>query len=492
MYANILTSCLRLIAAAASVASAFTDSEYGQTAFTVGNPQLVETLSAIHSSFFTTLRHAMFPKHSARIRRTRFCDHTVRSYSGYIDVEDKHLFFFFFESRSDPDSDDVIYWTNGSPGGSASMGLFMELGPCRVDNATEEPKFHPESWNSKANILFVDQPIGTGFSYADNGRLLHTTEDAAHDIAAFIAIFFENFQSFQGRALHMAGESYAGRFIPLFASAIYDQNTVLMEHGLTPINLVSAIIGNGQTDRVGLLLSYYDFVCTPASVPPVLSISTCIRMKQAYPRCKKWATDACIDQFDAMNCQAAQAFCWNELVVPYGITGRNHYYLTEHCPDGIQDNCYPVIKEITDFLNRPDVRETIGVDPSFQKNISLVAKDVFDTFNNAGDNMHDSTPYVAALLERGVRVLIYAGTYDWACNWVANEAWTRTLKWSGKDVFATQELREWTVGGGVAGKTRNAWGLTFATIDEAGHLAPYDKPKESLAMINRWITNKPL
>lgn len=62
----------------------------------------------------------------------------VRSaFTGYIDIEARHLFFYFFESRDDPDKDDVIFWTNGGPGCSSSIGLFMELGtlrckPCAV------------------------------------------------------------------------------------------------------------------------------------------------------------------------------------------------------------------------------------------------------------------------------------------------------------------------------------------------------------------------
>ena len=51
-----------------------------------------------------------------------------RSYTGYIDVEARHLFFYFFESRRSPEKDDVVFWTNGGPGGSSSIGLFMELG----------------------------------------------------------------------------------------------------------------------------------------------------------------------------------------------------------------------------------------------------------------------------------------------------------------------------------------------------------------------------
>lgn len=114
------------------------------------------------------------------------------AYTGYIDIEARHLFFYFFESRSDPSKDDVIFWTNGGPGCSSSLGLFMELGasnlprrrdldidiqtlgPCRVTqpNATT---FNPFAWNENANIFFVDQPIGVGFSYADYGEYVVRT-----------------------------------------------------------------------------------------------------------------------------------------------------------------------------------------------------------------------------------------------------------------------------------------------------------------------------
>ena len=53
---------------------------------------------------------------------------TNRAFTGYIDIEARHLFFYFFESRNDPSTDDILLWTNGGPGGSSAMGLFMELG----------------------------------------------------------------------------------------------------------------------------------------------------------------------------------------------------------------------------------------------------------------------------------------------------------------------------------------------------------------------------
>lgn len=55
------------------------------------------------------------------------------------------------------------------PGCSSAMGLFMEHGPCRILDA-DGPKYHNESWNSNANIIYIDQPIGAGFSYAEYGE----------------------------------------------------------------------------------------------------------------------------------------------------------------------------------------------------------------------------------------------------------------------------------------------------------------------------------
>lgn len=70
-------------------------------------------LSALSKTDFTHLGHPAFPGYGVRIKRTTFCDDTVKAYTGYIDVGVRHLFFYFFESRHDPDKDDVIFWTDG-------------------------------------------------------------------------------------------------------------------------------------------------------------------------------------------------------------------------------------------------------------------------------------------------------------------------------------------------------------------------------------------
>ncbi|PPQ84537.1 hypothetical protein CVT25_007607 [Psilocybe cyanescens] len=472
----------------------------GYELYTDGLFTPVEDLSILSETEFTKLSHPEFPRYGVRVKKSTFCDETVKSYTGYIDIEARHLFFYFFESRNDPDKDDVIFWTNGGPGCSSSMGLFMELGPCRIIDGNGT-KFHPESWNSNANIFFVDQPIGTGFSYAGHGESVSSTKEAAKDIAAFVAIFFSNFSKFKGRAFHMAGESFGGRFIPVFAAEVYDQNKKLEQIGMTPINLTSIMIGNGRTDFYSMMLSYYDMACTPASVAgPLLNIATCTRMKQMslmrslqVPRCKKWMKASCLDQLDPTSCRAAVKFCSQELEEPFYTSNKNPYDVSRDCEGEYGDTlCYPVTKHITSYLDRPAVRLMLGVDPSITSNFSSCSVEMLLRFAEALDEFPLTYHYVSALLDRGIKALIYVGNNDWVCNQVGNERWTLEFEWSGHDEFSSLPLRDWLVEGKKAGVTRSAKGLTYVSIDGAGHMAPYDKPKETLDLVNRWLMNQPL
>ncbi|KAF7330037.1 Carboxypeptidase [Mycena kentingensis (nom. inval.)] len=457
----------------------------------------LEDMNALSATEFTTLGHPEFPKYGVRIKKSAFCDETVKSYTGYIDIEARHIFFYFFESRSDPDKDDIIFWTNGGPGCSSSLGLFMELGPCRILDANGT-KYHPESWNTNANIFFVDQPIGVGFSYADYGETVSTTEEGAKDIAAFMFVFFEHFSKFKGRALHMAGESYGGRYVPVFAAEVYDQNAKLVAAGYEPINLKSVMIGNGITDFYHQMSSVFDMQCTNASIEPTSSIEDCVAIKRMIPRCQKRLKESCMDTFDAVDCGEAANFCSTYLRGPYRKSQRNPYDISKPCDDELlqESLCYPVTAHIRNYLSLPSTRALLGVSPSVPVNFTSCADAVDTAFRAHLDNYIAPTQeYVAGLLERGVKVLIYVGTFDWTCNWVGNQRWTMALEWSGAEAFRKEELNEWCVSGGLKGKeraglVRSANGLTFLTIDGAGHMVPYDKPKESLDLLQRWLSGE--
>ena len=101
--------------------------------------------------------------------------------------------------------------------------------------------------------------MGVGFSYASNHKTVGTTEKGAKDIRRFMQLFMVAFPQFRDRAFHMAGESYAGRYLPLYAAAIADYAAHNKSSGL---NLRSVMIGNGAVDRIAAVKTFYYQACT--------------------------------------------------------------------------------------------------------------------------------------------------------------------------------------------------------------------------------------
>jgi carboxypeptidase C (cathepsin A) len=199
--------------------------------------------------------------------------------------------------------------------------------------------------------------------------------------------------------------------------------------------------------------------------------STCVRMKQAVPRCEKMLQASCVDVFDAMGCQAAAAFCSAEINAPFFASGMNPYDISRECDGGLADSlCYPVTKQIAGWLSRNDTRKALGVDASVPGPFASCSPRVGAAFFGTDDIYGPTYHWVAGLLERGVRALIYVGEYDWICNWVGNARWVRTFEWSGAAEFAAVAEGTWSMGGETKGRAQTYGPLSFVTIRGAGHM----------------------
>lgn len=156
--------------------------------------------------------------------------------------------------------------------------------------------------------------------------------------------------------------------------------------------------------------------------------------------------------------------------------------------DCLRDTIYGnITTTITDFLSLESTHEELNVDAPERAPFHSCSEATKRAFDASGDILRNSRAHVAALLERGVRVLVYNGDYDFVGNWPGAQRWTERLGWSGAHAFRASTLRQWTVRGRHAGMWRAGGGMTFATIHAAGHMAPYDKPEESLALLRRWL-----
>lgn len=472
------------------------------------------SLASESDSDYASFTHPSFPAHGLRIKKvSNFCDTSVNTYAGYLDFASagsKHLFFWFFESRSKPDEDDVIMWINGGPGASSGIGAFMELGPCQINldadkSSSNRTVWNPYGWNNNANLFFLEQPVGVGFSYADDDSHIFDTPSAAQDVVAFITIFFDVFNEFKDRAFHIAGESYGGRYVPVFASALYDAIEKGKKDGKeVRVKFESVLIGNGITEPIETELSKFDMLCTGATghAPPI-NIATCVELQKTVPYCRSWLKKGCLDHFDTLECGAAHRFCGTMFEEAIKELGLNRYDLRKKCKGYL---CYEEIDATAEWLNLNATRKALGLPssvPPYASSSEIVATD----FTIGHDRLYRSDYYVSQLLERGVRVLIYAGIADSACSWMGNKRVYEALDWTGHDAFNAAPTRDWTVSppsagsglatftvaddvsvkGEVAGTIRSADGLTFVTIREAGHMVPFDKPVESLAMLQAWL-----
>ncbi|GAA5886105.1 hypothetical protein JCM16303_000043, partial [Sporobolomyces ruberrimus] len=449
--------------------------------------QLPFSLRAPHADYQQHHSHPALLHHKVRLREPRgLCDPAVKSWAGYLDVAEsadgqpsRHFFSWIFESRSDPKNDPVVLWVNGGPGCSSFTGLLQELGPCKAQKHGD-PIRNPHSWNSNATVIFLDQPVGVGFSYSNkNDHGVWTTEAAARDTYAFLQIFFHTFgDRFATNDFHIAGESYGGRYVPLFADYILRENEKLKatSHSLKPINLVSILVGNGFTDPKTQYGSYIPTICTNATgYGPFLDAEKCDKMRQTLPRCQALTQECYDNPSDSTACLAAFQYCENSQTGAYYKSGRNPYDMTKFGE-------YEEEKWISRWLNTEEVRRELGVDlephhRTVKKFVGCSDKVGF-RFTVSGDQARPSYPAVAHLVNNGIRALFYSGKKDFICNWTGNEEWTSNLEWTGSEFFRREPLRPWYASHELAqagnrtqqaGEFRSYGNLAFAIVDDSGH-----------------------
>ncbi|TQW01031.1 carboxypeptidase Y precursor [Cordyceps javanica] len=401
---------------------------------------------------------------------------TVKQYAGYLDDnnQNKHLFYWFFESRNDPANDPVVLWLSGGPGCSSMTGLFFELGPAKVDSNLQVIN-NPDSWNNRANVIFLDQPVGTGYSY---GEQVSSSLAASKDIYALLKLFFQQFPQYAKQDFHIAGESYAGHYIP-------DDAAEILSHSDSGINLKSILIGNGLTDAYNQYPQYPDMACGKGGYPAVVDQGTCSQMRNAIPRCQS-AIKQCYSTQSSSDCTSASSTC-SRVSDAYYQTGQNPYDVRTQCEPNSGGLCYQGMNYVEQYLNQKEVMQALNVEVDSFDNCN---NNVNYAFHRTGDDMKPVHLNVPKVLAKSVPVLVYAGDADYICNWLGQRAWTNALQWPGQSSFKsapTQNLTYKADGGDAYGTVQAAKGLAFARIFGAGHLVPMDQPKPILDLVNRWI-----
>ncbi|KAL5531955.1 hypothetical protein ACEPAF_5518 [Sanghuangporus sanghuang] len=171
----------------------------------------------------------------------------TRSFAGNVPVnrpgyDNNTLFFWAFEKQNgsltnNGSTDPWIIWLQGGPGSSSLLGLILENGPLRLQNDLSF-KYNNYSWNNLADTFWVDNPVGSGYSTADSTGYVLDDDQMGTDFVQFLSNLVKIFPSLATRLLIIAGESYAGRWIPYATKAIFSTPN-------SPVNLSRIAIGDG-------------------------------------------------------------------------------------------------------------------------------------------------------------------------------------------------------------------------------------------------------
>ncbi|KAI0537176.1 serine carboxypeptidase [Xylaria digitata] len=182
------------------------------------------------------------------------------SYSGYLPISDdpddkNELFFWLFANSEGSDAKEILIWLNGGPGCSSFEGVIQENGPFSWQYGTYKPVPNPWAWNRLINTVWVEQPVGTGFS---RGEVTATSEeDVAQQFIGFWKNFVETF-SLQGYKVYIAGESYAGLYCPYIASAMLDANDTTY-YDMSGLLIYDPVIGNDIVQEAVTTVPFIDY-----------------------------------------------------------------------------------------------------------------------------------------------------------------------------------------------------------------------------------------
>ncbi|KAI8083185.1 prepro-carboxypeptidase Z [Halteromyces radiatus] len=437
---------------------------------------LCYALPALLTKTFSSVLYSENTTATLSFKQPTLCDPTILQYTGYLDVgAHEHYFFWFVESKNNPDDSPLTVWLNGGPGCSSMTGLWEEIGPCGVDtNGTKDLYNEVGSWNQVSNLLFLDQPAGAGFSYGD--KKVDSTEKAKLRAYQFLQLFFEAFPKYQKLDFHLFGESYAGHYIPAFANYIIEQNqSPVSNNHHQLINLKSIGIGNGITD-VLVQEQYAETMACYSSYGSVLSQADCLLIRQNLPQLQ-----TCNDSGTVKDCDKATVYCATNVEDIYLRSGRNIYDVRASQNDSLGTN-YGL------FLNKREIRDLIGARTAFHR----CPTDIRRAFYSTGDYARNFAPQVADLLNNGIQVLLYAGDADFRANWYGVHGWAQTFDFNASEQFRSQTLSPWLVNGVEAGQVQAGGNLTFVRVYRAGHKAPYYQRENCFQMFSQHIKQLPM
>lgn len=350
--------------------------------------------------------------------------------------------FYWFAGPEDYTRHPVILWSNGGPGSSSLWGFFIENGPY-VFAEQADGQFaiatNPDGWNRRANYLVFEHPLGVTLSFHDDAATLpQNVEEGIVQLYQALLGFYARHPELLGNPLVLAGESYAGTYLPLLARAIRD--------------------GNGRDGNP--VLDLRTVVLADAWVDPMVQMATdttyALNHGLITPGQKAWLDEKYRHNYPQIN-QAIQQLC--------GLYMAN-----------IAQSADPPFQPVLDYINRPDVRAAIHVGSAVPVTASW-SEAIANLYAFGVNDSYAAT--VQQLLEDGLQFIVVSGLNDAKdCNFLGTGAWLDRLEGDVAQRFHHAQTELWkNPAGDVLGYVQDGGGLSWIKVLNAGHLAVRDQPR---------------
>ncbi|XP_021902172.1 serine carboxypeptidase-like 31 [Carica papaya] len=412
-----------------------------------------------------------------------------KHYAGYVTVNEKNgraLFYWFYEATTLPDDKPLVLWLNGGPGcSSVGYGATQEIGPFLVDTDGQGIKINPYSWSTEANMLFLESPVGVGFSYSNTTSDYKNLGDdfTANDSYTFLHKWFLKFPSYRKRTFYIAGESYAGKYVPELAELIYDKNNDPSLY----IDLKGILLGNPETSDAEDWRGLVDYAWSHAVVSD--ETHKIIKENCDFGSDNTWENNNCSEAVDEVLKQYKEIDIYSLYTsVCIGDTANSEDSKTKimmkrssKMMPRIMGGYDPCLDEYAEtFYNRLDVQKALHVSYGRHlRNWSICNSVIFEEWSYSRPSV---LPIYKKLIAAGQRIWVYSGDTDGRVPVLSTRYSLSSLGLPIKMAW-----RPWYHEKQVSGWFQEYEGLTFATFRGAGHAVPSFKPSSSLAFFSAFL-----
>lgn len=362
------------------------------------------------------------------------------------------------------------------------IGLFQENGPCHFVNGASTPSLNPNSFNSYANMLYIDQPIGVGFSYGTDS--VTSTVTAAPYVWKLLQAFYTQFPQYENRNFGLFTESYGGHYGPEFADYFEQQNAAIAAKSVTGqnINLVALGINNGWFDATLQEKAYIDFARNN-SYKPLISASQATTYLNAYNQQCAPALAQCHSSGSNSACENSDNVCYQNIEGPISqAQDFDVYDVRAPSNDPNPPETY------TNYLAQPAVTKAIGAKSTY----SECPTAPYNKFASTGDNSRSFLTQLSDVVNKGITTVIWAGDADFICNWFGNQAAAEAVTYSGQNAFKAKALAPYNVGGKQGGTFKTEGKLSFLRVFGAGHEVPFYTPEVALQVFKQTMQGQAL